>query len=74
MLAGYEGHGIAELISHVWPNRPEAVAELAKAAELARGRRRSVAGAASAAVAAACGDHDRQEQHSQRRNSVERRA
>ena len=29
--------GIGELISHVWPNRPEAVAELAKAAELARG-------------------------------------
>ena len=37
MLAGYAGRGIAELISHVWPNRPEAVAELAKAAELARG-------------------------------------
>jgi alkanesulfonate monooxygenase SsuD/methylene tetrahydromethanopterin reductase-like flavin-dependent oxidoreductase (luciferase family) len=37
MLAGYAGRGIGELISHVWPNRPEAVAELAKAAELARG-------------------------------------
>jgi alkanesulfonate monooxygenase SsuD/methylene tetrahydromethanopterin reductase-like flavin-dependent oxidoreductase (luciferase family) len=37
MLAGYADHGIGELISHVWPNRPEAVAELAKAAELARG-------------------------------------
>jgi len=36
MLAGYAGRGIGELISHVWPNRPEAVAELAKAAELAR--------------------------------------
>ena len=76
MLAGYDEHGIAELIAHVWPRRPEAVAELAKAAELARGRCRSVAGAAaaSAAVAAARGEHSRQEQRGQRRDSVERRA
>ena len=37
MLAGYAGHGIDELIAHVWPNRPESVEALAKAAELARG-------------------------------------
>jgi probable F420-dependent oxidoreductase len=36
MLAGYDEHGIAELIVHVWPRRPDAVAALAKAAELAR--------------------------------------
>jgi alkanesulfonate monooxygenase SsuD/methylene tetrahydromethanopterin reductase-like flavin-dependent oxidoreductase (luciferase family) len=37
MLAGYADHGIDELIVHFWPRRPEAVAELAKAATLARG-------------------------------------
>jgi probable F420-dependent oxidoreductase len=36
MLAGYAQHGIDQLIVHVWPRRPEAVAELARAAELAR--------------------------------------
>jgi alkanesulfonate monooxygenase SsuD/methylene tetrahydromethanopterin reductase-like flavin-dependent oxidoreductase (luciferase family) len=36
MLAGYAAHGIDELIAHVWPRRPEAVAELARAAALAR--------------------------------------
>jgi alkanesulfonate monooxygenase SsuD/methylene tetrahydromethanopterin reductase-like flavin-dependent oxidoreductase (luciferase family) len=37
MLAGYAQHGIDELIAHFWPNRPEAVEALAKAAELAKG-------------------------------------
>jgi alkanesulfonate monooxygenase SsuD/methylene tetrahydromethanopterin reductase-like flavin-dependent oxidoreductase (luciferase family) len=37
MLAGYAEHGIDELIAHFWPNRPEAVEALGKAAELARG-------------------------------------
>ena len=37
MLAGYAGHGIDELIAHFWPNRPESVEALAKAAELAKG-------------------------------------
>ena len=37
MLARYADHGIDELIVHFWPSRPEAVAELAKAATLARG-------------------------------------
>lgn len=36
MLARYRNHGISELIVHVWPRRPEAVAALAQAAELAR--------------------------------------
>ena len=36
MLARYPNHGITELIVHVWPRRPEAVAALAQAAELAR--------------------------------------
>jgi alkanesulfonate monooxygenase SsuD/methylene tetrahydromethanopterin reductase-like flavin-dependent oxidoreductase (luciferase family) len=37
MLAGYAQHGIDELIAHFWPNRPESVEALAKAAELAKG-------------------------------------
>jgi alkanesulfonate monooxygenase SsuD/methylene tetrahydromethanopterin reductase-like flavin-dependent oxidoreductase (luciferase family) len=37
MLAGYAQHGIHELIAHFWPNRPESVEALAKAAELAKG-------------------------------------
>lgn len=37
MLARYADHGIDELIVHFWPSRPETVAELAKAATLARG-------------------------------------
>jgi alkanesulfonate monooxygenase SsuD/methylene tetrahydromethanopterin reductase-like flavin-dependent oxidoreductase (luciferase family) len=36
MLARYADHGISELIAHFWPSRPEAVAALAEAAELAR--------------------------------------
>jgi alkanesulfonate monooxygenase SsuD/methylene tetrahydromethanopterin reductase-like flavin-dependent oxidoreductase (luciferase family) len=36
MLAGYANHGIDELIAHFWPNRPETVEALAKAAVLAR--------------------------------------
>jgi alkanesulfonate monooxygenase SsuD/methylene tetrahydromethanopterin reductase-like flavin-dependent oxidoreductase (luciferase family) len=36
MLAGYARHGIDELIAHFWPNRPESVEALAKAAELAK--------------------------------------
>ena len=36
MLAGYADHGIDELIVHFWPRRPDAVAELAKAAALTR--------------------------------------
>jgi hypothetical protein len=36
MLARYADHGISELIAHFWPSRPEAVAALDKAAELAR--------------------------------------
>jgi alkanesulfonate monooxygenase SsuD/methylene tetrahydromethanopterin reductase-like flavin-dependent oxidoreductase (luciferase family) len=37
MLARYADHGISELIVHFWPSRPEAVAALAEAAQLARG-------------------------------------
>ena len=37
MLARYADHGVSELIAHFWPSRPEAVAALARAAELARG-------------------------------------
>ena len=37
LLAGYAEHGIDELIAHFWPNRPESVEALAKAAELAKG-------------------------------------
>ena len=37
MLAGYAKHGIDELIAHFWPNRPDAVEALPKAAELAKG-------------------------------------
>jgi alkanesulfonate monooxygenase SsuD/methylene tetrahydromethanopterin reductase-like flavin-dependent oxidoreductase (luciferase family) len=36
MLAGYAQHGIDELIAHFWPNRPESVEALARAAELAK--------------------------------------
>ncbi len=36
MLAGYRDHDIDHLIVHLWPRRPEAVAELGLAAELAR--------------------------------------
>ena len=36
MLARYADHGISELIVHFWPSRPEAVAALAEAAQLAR--------------------------------------
>ena len=37
MLARYAEHGISDLIVHFWPSRPEAVAALAEAAQLARG-------------------------------------
>jgi len=36
MLAGYAQHGMDELIAHFWPNRPESVEALARAAELAK--------------------------------------
>jgi len=36
MLAVYRDHGIDHLIVHLWPRRPEAVAELGRAAEVAR--------------------------------------
>lgn len=38
MLAGYRDHDIDHLIVHLWPRSPEAVAELGRAAELARAR------------------------------------
>ena len=41
MLARYPAHGIDHLIVHLWPRRPEAVAELGRAAEVARARLRS---------------------------------
>jgi len=36
MLAGFRDHGMDELIVHLWPRTPEAVAELGRAAEVAR--------------------------------------
>jgi alkanesulfonate monooxygenase SsuD/methylene tetrahydromethanopterin reductase-like flavin-dependent oxidoreductase (luciferase family) len=35
-MAGYAAHGIEQVIVHLWPRTPAAVAELARAAELAR--------------------------------------
>lgn len=36
MLAGYREHGIEHLMVHLWPRTPEAVAELGRAARVAR--------------------------------------
>jgi hypothetical protein len=36
MLAGFGDRGISHLIVHLWPRTPDAVAELGRAAEVAR--------------------------------------